>query len=559
MKTGNDRFVWAHSFSVVILLFGGALSLINGFNIRFLVMAHRVWQTVTLGLDPGSQWILGVVLVTWACLSLYRGLGYLTVLPFLAFSGLPFFDAWVVLGLASWVAVALSFLLIMDLRLLEAFLYSFMCFSLLAACYWLILHPFNVEACSGAAQLEVKTYYLAASFAPWMVLALGAVSFFKAVGRGETRGREEPLRVRGRRTYPALLLIAVVSAGTVIYMYLPGVNPQGITPGVDFLKYLSDMEVVEGDPQQILTVHGGERPFLFLVVYLLEKATSLNSLTVLKYLNLLLFPLLVLCNYVFSLELTHDESTALWSCLFLVFGYVISVGAYSYFIANVLGLSLIYLSLTLLFKAINSGCPMCLATSILLNGLTLFTHPWTFIQFNAPLLVSIALIGFRRKGDSEGALYIGLYLLGGIIFELLKGAVLGQYGGLMATQTFYTQLTTLSNLLKDLQLGTVYTFGGNMANVVLIALAIIGLTSTRIRTSEGQYFLLLILASMAVFTLGNAEIKSRILYNAPVHILAATGLSWPRKNFSPSQARLLTFSIIVYMYLNLFRSLANII
>jgi len=64
-----------------------------------------------------------------------------------------------------------------------------------------------------------------------------------------------------------------------------------------------------------------------------------------------------------------------WAAFFTACGYQITVGVYSYFLTNILGLCLTFLSLGFLFRSLRRGCKISLALASILGVLLVFTHP----------------------------------------------------------------------------------------------------------------------------------------------------------------------------------------
>jgi len=340
---------------------------------------------------------------------------------------------------------------------------------------------------------------------------------------------------------------------------LPGVSPGGIEAGIDFQGYVKVLQTVEDDPWMFLKVMRGERPFLFLLLHVSRSLLNMSVVETLTYAPIVLNPLLVLSTYLFTRQVFHDSNKAMWASFFTVFGSTFSVAYYSYFLSNILGLSLILASLTLVFRALEKRDGPSLVAAMLLGGLTLFTHPWTFVHYFLPLLATLVWLGvgeLRAGSVTLKAGYLVVCASAVVAFELFKSEFLGLYGGVAAFRAFTSSLSDPTHYVTHLVDGTRIRFGGFMANPVIIALAFVGLFYLRHRNERDLYLVLLFIATAAGFLVGGEVIKSRFIFNAPLCILAGLGLE--KLLEGGVDQRLTVSTVTLYLGVILLRSLANV-
>jgi hypothetical protein len=282
-----------------------------------------------------------------------------------------------------------------------------------------------------------------------------------------------------------------------------------------------------------------------------------------RFLPLILNPLLALSVFFLSLEVLGDGRTAVWAVFFTVCGSSISVGMFSYFLTNMLGLSLAFASLGLLFRSLRSGSRSCLVFSSLLGGLLVFTHPWTFNQFSVgAVLTMIVLWYYYCKGEVgyERFWFMTFYVAFLGLSEAVKVLVFRGVGGVSATATVATGLTSFSRFWYDLVRSFIVLYDGLMSDPVMIALAIVGVLIIGLREVSDLYLWIFMAVTSMVFLVGGEVVKSRLFYNIPIGLLASLGFIALMGNCDSEELRRsFSYFIVLFMIVYLFRALANLI
>jgi hypothetical protein len=298
-----------------------ALLVLSSISIAYLLVCGRFWEVFVLCSASLGLYLLSGIGLSVAVLSVL--LVAMTLLRFRGFRGYVF-----------WVLVLLTG------------------FEGLALLYWILL-PFGVVLpLAWLVDLELSLFYVAAYLAPLLVLPLMFMWALRPLvewGLGNKWESEErtALERRGLSRRGLLLLalslfLAVVAA---LYPYGKVVNPEGFGVGVDFLHYVEEALIFEGDPSYAFRAWGGSRPLIFLVIYGFQRVLGSDAVTAVKFLPVLLNPLIVISTFFLALEVFRDEWMAGWASFFSVCGFHVTVGMYSYFLANMLGLALVFFSL----------------------------------------------------------------------------------------------------------------------------------------------------------------------------------------------------------------------
>jgi len=318
-----------------------------------------------------------------------------------------------------------------------------------------------------------------------------------------------------------LMLIFSISLGVIaaLYPYLPSVNPRNRNVGVDFSDYVNATEMIESDFSQVFNILGGSRPLIYITLHGFQRLFGLEAITTIRYFPVLLNPLLVVSIFILALEIFNDGWIASWAAFFTVSGIQISVGMFSYFLTNMLALSIIFISLGFLFRALRRVC-----------------------YFN---LIFASLIG------------VFLFSLG--FSEIVESKLFHGYGGMSASYLAIENIVSLSRFWYN----TVFFFRriycGLEANIILFGLSLIALLFLKkSRISEVFLFSFLAVSSFP-FLFVDAMIKSRLIYNIPIGLYAAYSFTWlierKNKDIKLSSYFFVLSSMIVYF----FRSMANLI
>jgi hypothetical protein len=193
-----------------------------------------------------------------------------------------------------------------------------------ALSHWMLL-PFGFHSpFVGVAELELALFYVFAPLAPLIMLftfllavlkliAPKKVLFFDQISKSFINSSTGP--EKGKiHLHPWILLTIslIVSFVGAIYPYSPNVNPEGEVFGVDVHYYLEWMAPVERDPFSAFNVANSSRPIILLLIYGIQRGLGIGVLEVVKYLPVLLNPLLALSVFSWFHRLPRILSGQAW-------------------------------------------------------------------------------------------------------------------------------------------------------------------------------------------------------------------------------------------------------
>jgi hypothetical protein len=554
---------------MVLQGFLGILGLLDAFGIIFFPTVHRATMMRHFELGFSLVVPLTLLLVAWVGWILWRGRGLLAFYPLVGFAVYTF------AGLEAAVSVVSLFCVAIGLyvsRMFEGFLKSLLlvvsAFEGLALLHWLILAPLGISSpLTGLASLELDLFYVASYLAPLLLLPLMFMWLLKLIvgwGWGIKFDIGESVFPKKKldKVWIYLSLTVLLSVFAVVYPYFPNMNPHGLNVGVDIRHYVAAAEIVEADVTKAFNVSEGSRPLIYLVIFGVQRLTGLSVESSIIYLPVLLAPILVFSAFFLARVVSGNDYVAIWSAFFTATGIQITVGIYSYFLTNMLALSLVFLSSGLLLLGIRRRSYIFALTSSVLGCLLLFTHPWTFDQLFGSILLFTLYAGSegwrKRSYEQLQILIVYVSLMG--LFEFLKSFVFQGIGGLGASSTVTGNLAGLGEFWAASIFGFRYLYGGFLSDVLLISLSLIGVYLLKRGVITERFLVVYCAASSLVFLVGDNSIKARLLYNLPIAIYSGIGLHWLLSSPKFVGYRKYVFSSVVLSSLvYLFRCLGNLI
>jgi hypothetical protein len=546
------------------------LQLLDFLKPVYLIQVHRFWESAEFSINVSLTALLAIM-------SLIMILGIMATrpkfeaVPALGLGSLLFLNPTASIVLVSSLCIITS--LYLSRKITDYFLglMGLLCIVEAGALLqWLIFEPLGlVNPLIGIAELESNLYYLGAQLSPLIMLTFSILGvmipihhFSKGAFEIEAQKSEAP---KGTRNGLFLLsLILVLSVTVAIYPYLPRVNPQGVNPGVDIPQYLLEFKQVETDPSKAFQVSGGSRPLLYLLMFGFQKLTSLDALDTIRWLPIVLNPLLVLSTIFLALEMMGNYRAAVNAGFFTAVGYVLSGGMYAYFLADMLMLSIILASMGFLLRSYRNGGRRDLVIASLLGSLFVFTHPWTLDQYVAPVAATGVLVTYlylRHRGDALSPLGFISYCCVIASADVIKLLLFrGSVDGVSALVTLSQGITSTQTFWLDLVNSSRFYLGGFLTSVPLLVLAVIGMWKVNGKKLPNTLILLFVTMTSAVYIVGDVVVKSRLIYNVPIGILAAYGLLYLDDLIVDHRVKsLIVGTVVITLLTYLFRGLATLV
>ncbi|MFX0132593.1 MAG: hypothetical protein ACFFDN_02985 [Candidatus Hodarchaeota archaeon] len=563
---------WSAPFLLALLTVLGALQLLDALDVVYYPMIHGATSTMRFDLGLSLVPLLLFLLFIWISWVIWKKRFRALPFPILAMGLYPFTSLEVVVSIGSLLAVAGGIWANREIvRYLSGVLALLSSIEALSLLHWVVFLPIGLSSSfRWYANLEMGLFYLAAHLAPFLVIPLMYLWVFKLLiyWRGRNKIEYESFEHNNRegisRSVIFILLLSM-SLGVVaaLYPYLPSVNSRNRSAGADFLDYVVATEIIKSDVFQVFNISGGSRPLIYMVIYGFQYIFGLDVTNAIRYIPVFLNPLLVITIFVLALEMYNDSWIASWASFFTVCGIQISVGMFSYFLTNVLALSIIFLSLGLLFRALRKICYFSLFYSSLIGFLLVFTHPWTFNHYYIAIVFMAFFIWYIESKSNKGhnkVKIVFLYLIFLGISEIVKSELFHGYGGMSASSLAIGNIDNLSRFWYN----TVFFFRriycGLEANIILLGLTVTTLLFTKMKQLSEVFLIGFLAVTSLPFLFCDAMIKSRLLYNIPIGLYTAYSFTLLNKQIKIKKFYLfIKIFILVSMMVYLFRSIANII
>jgi len=515
-------------------------------------------------------WPLVLFLGFWTTWVIWKRNFKLFLFPAVALIVLPFLGIEASISIASLQAVIAG---LWAYRTLSKFLTGIiLLLSVIeggALLHWIVFLPLGlVSPFEGVAWVETGLFYLASYLVPLLVLSLFFMWFLKPLtrlGLGLGKGFED-FQVEYNRTISwkvILMLVITTCLGVFVALYPhgAGVNPEGRNVGVDFRAYVKLAEEIEDDLSVAFYTYGGARPFALLVIYGFQHLFGLSASNAIKYVPVLLIPCLGLSTFFLAFEVFDNAEIGSWAAFFAVCGIQVTVGMYSYFLTNWLGLSLTFLSLGFLFRALKIEHRYSLVGASVLGGLVVFTHPWTFDQYVAAILVLVGILFYnirKEGGDFRKLRIIIVYLISLGVAEFVQVLFFHGIGGASAFSTVTSKIIDISKFWYSSIFNFRLLFGGTLSVTFLLVLAVIGVFLFNQKDVPKIYFTSFLALTSIVFLFGDEMIKGRLMFNVPISVFAAFGFHWLLHKKLRALGKPLLLFTVLSMVTYTFRALANI-
>jgi hypothetical protein len=270
-------------------------------------------------------------------------------------------------------------------------------------------------------------------------------------------------------------------------------------------------------------------------MYAAQYATGSSPETVVRMMPTILAVCLSLAVYWFVKVGTKNELAALVSSLFSSFSFQVTVGLFSYFIANWLAIIESLLMLVFLLKSFEKQSWKYIAVSAVIGMAVLLTHPYTWDVLMAILVLYFAWTFFGKKsGKKRDILLLTLLLASNFVFYTAyalapfgKGLSSGE-GTNLSNVASGIGVSNLLNLQNNLASMVQSYVGGLLGNPLLILLAVAGVFSMFDFAKRFNRIMLLwvMVPSLALLAVTPDPYYYRFLYLIPIQVQAAAGLLW---------------------------------
>jgi hypothetical protein len=425
--------------------------------------------------------------------------------------------------------------------------------------HWIAFAPFGVTILESVARDFMNLNSLGGYVAPILVFPLLFTWILRPLLGRRLSSDLVYLDVEGEENGRWMILAVVsvlIGVSGALYPYLYNINPGGLCDGIDFDAYVQALEGINRGTSTIFTAHDGSRPLVFLVLRVFQMAFGLSEHGAVRYMPLLLNPLIVVSTMVLAQEVFHDREITAWAGFAASTGYWVTAGTYAYFLSNNMGVMFTSLSFAYLFRALEHEDVVGLVISTFLGVLVSYTHHWSLLQLVGPLMLYLALLYIKPfEQQRHVKKYLLLYAVAVSLNELVKYVLSRGTGGYPSTYDFLYASFAPLKLVNTIYMVFQRLYSGYLSNIVIMSFSLIGLFYMDLKKLPSRYYYLLTASSSMVFLLFDEEIKSRLLYNLPLPLFTSYGFYIIKSK--AERPFILYFFFAASLLLYLYQCLAN--
>jgi len=415
--------------------------------------------------------------------------------------------------------------------------------------------------------LDMKMYYIFSVFTPLIALMflfmwISKVMDLKLIFQMNVNNKINKA-LENPSMYKYIFIMSIIlSIIFSIYPYLEFINPDNKIVGVDFTLYYSISKTIEKNPSLAFKLLNGERSLFLLLIYFLQKILSIDLMILIKYMPLILNPLYVISMYLLGTIIFNDKRLASYAAFFSACSYHITINMYSYFLANMLALSIMNVSIFLLFDSYHTNNKLKSIVSAILSSSVIYIHPWTFnMYFSAIIIVfTLMIIKYIKNKQYDNKIKIMIYyILIVIIFDIIKVYFFKGMGIIASSLTQVSRISLINNFWSDSIFTFRYLYGGMLSNFMLFLFSLFGVLALRLNYLQNIFIFIYLIISSFLYVGGNATFKSRILFSLPIEFFFVYGYDYLFNKFQYKKYKFAQYYVFFNMLNYTLQSLHNLI
>lgn len=385
-----------------------------------------------------------------------------------------------------------------------------------------------------------------------------------------------------RNAHWIILSVALVSAPLLMmYPHLAGINPDSSGISTDeryYMNWMSELRTLGGSSwgetvANAFKINDGDRPLTLLIILTIANMTGQPDLMVIRYLPVILAPMLVLANYVlirYSLKTKNESKLKFYASIgavFAVFSPQIVVGEYAGFLSNWIALIAAYFALYFMIKGWESqDRRQAVVSFMILSGILLITmliHLYTWANFLVVILVFAGISYLFARKSVTGAKFKALILLAVVVtafsIDYAKSLAFATTGAAESDSVIASniQLRDTGARWDRLHFTLSSYVGGFLSNPALFLLGLVWIARSDQSEGLGRVMLSMFFIMAFPIMFGSVEFQTRVLYNIPFHIPALLVL-YGTKVDSKILRSLLLLAIIVSSATYAMHAMANL-
>jgi hypothetical protein len=301
---------------------------------------------------------------------------------------------------------------------------------------------------------------------------------------------------------------------------------------------------------QIFVVqYGGDRPLTILFLFTVTKIVPADLSHIIDYLPIALGPALVLAVYLLTRTMIpKNDSIPILASFLTAVSFQTLIGIYAGFYANWLALIIGYLSILYLFKSLKAPTRLNFVVYCILVILLLFSHVYTWSILAVVMATFLIVILKMNRYPRRYIMLLLLIIFFSVVIDIIRMTLTGAPGGIEGDIQLFNYLGVgpeqffirWDNILDT----TEHALGGIFGNSIILGLGLYWLF--RVNYLEPHNIFIIIFLSVGIMPLFFAEwtIQSRVFYNIPFQIPAASGLNYVKQQ---KRGSIISLSICIWL------------
>jgi len=371
---------------------------------------------------------------------------------------------------------------------------------------------------------------------------------------------------------PKIMLIIALGVSVIfaVYPYMPTINPQYTWVSVDehaylrFINKINEQETISETLRQAFITSNGDRPLSLLAIYSLQ-VLGISLESAVRFFPVLLGPALVFSVYLFVNEGLKNRHYAAYAALLTAFSYQIVVGIYAGFLANWLGLAVVFLCLLFLHRLWEKPSLLNYAVVFGLVAVSLMVHVYVGAFLIATILAFGIISAAKYRHDNEQkkkifaifsifGIFATIILVRLFLFPSVLVENLFSEGGIQfSIEEFRNRWLNFPRFMH-------YYVGGFFANSVLLAFAFVWTLYAKYEKTFDRILLSTLVIGTIPLIFGDHVFQSRIFYDIPIQIAAALMIYRivNTRGFHSIFAKIALSLITIHFAIYAIRSLSNL-
>ena len=382
-------------------------------------------------------------------------------------------------------------------------------------------------------EIESNLYYVTSWVFPVIVMLIGLGFIFRPLVHPIIKFAKEKLNSSSFQTYtktytPSLFLLLIILGIAVflpLYPYVPSINPNEQSLGVDTPFYIGNLENMKSSDDPVAAAFSketvGDRPLFFIFMYGISSLFSFDFDNTVDFFPLILSPFYSFTIFLLVRTVTKNNTLSLVCGIFAALSHQLVAGMYAGFLANWLALGFVNLLLLEVYLIWHSKKKihyflffLFIVTIFLIHG-----HTTTYVSLVIGIFFIITLFVTKQKKSSYLKISFLIIIIASVyILDQVRYNIFDTHGTLNSeTGVVINQLNIENFSLRwsNFYYNNTIQYGGFISNSLIGLMALYWMITANYQKTFDRLLLASLFAVSFSLLFADYSIQSRFLYNTP--------------------------------------------